>query len=95
MNIGPDLIPIFALSIGFIITITAILTDAISKYKLKKEQIKADAMVRAEEVRSRNQLELEKIMRQSQGNGAYDAGYSSEPGQYCEENPKHKSRVRE
>jgi hypothetical protein len=95
MNLGADFIPIFALSIGFIITITAILTDAISKYKLKKEQIKADAMVRAEEVRARNQLELEKIMRQGQGNDAYGTDYSSEPGQYYEEDPKRKSRVRE
>jgi hypothetical protein len=95
MNLGPDFIPIFALSVGLIITITAILTDAISKYKLKKEQIKADAMVRAEEIRARNQIELEKMMRQDRENDAYDAGYSSEPGQYYEEDPKRKSRVRE
>ena len=56
MNLGPDFIPIFAIGVGFIITITAILADSISKYKLKKEQIKADAMVRAEEIRAKNQL---------------------------------------
>lgn len=95
MYIDPNIIPIFAIGAGFIITITAILTDSISKYKLKKEQIKADAMVRAEEIRAGNQLELEKLMRQGQENDAYGAGYSSEPMQYCEEEQKRKSRVRE
>lgn len=64
MNIDGNIIPIFAIGVGLIITVTAILSDTISKYKLKVEQIRADAMVRAEEVRSRNQLELERLMRQ-------------------------------
>jgi hypothetical protein len=34
----------------------------IQDYKLKKEKIKADAMVRAEEIKAKNQLELEKLM---------------------------------
>lgn len=38
--------------------------DNINKVIIKKEQIRADAMVRAEEVKAKNQLELEKLMRQ-------------------------------
>ena len=93
MSIGSNFIAIFAISVGFVITITAILADTISKYKLKKEQIKADAMVRAEEIRARNQLELEKLMCQGQEKAAYGTGYSSEPVQYYEEEPKRKGRV--
>lgn len=70
MHIDGNLIPLFALAVGLIITVTKILTESISRYKLKAEQIKADAMVRAEEVRSRNELELERLMRQDQANNA-------------------------
>jgi hypothetical protein len=46
--------------------LTAVIIVSISiytKYRIKVEQIKADAMVRAEEVRAKNQLELEKLMQ--------------------------------
>jgi hypothetical protein len=57
---GSFLVPlIIAVSI---VTIVAI--DNINKIVIKKEQIRADAMVRAEEVKAKNQLELEKLMRQ-------------------------------
>ncbi len=39
-------------------------TQEILKYRLKKEQIKADAMVRAEEIKAKNQLEIEKLIHQ-------------------------------
>jgi hypothetical protein len=38
-------------------------TQEILKYRLKKEQIKADAMVRAEEIKAKNQLEIEKLIQ--------------------------------
>ena len=44
---------------------------------MKVEQIRADAMVRAEEVRSRNQLELEKLVRAEQANSAGKSEYSA------------------
>ena len=86
MNIDLELI--FFLGVGLIITVTAILSGTISKYKLKVEQIRADAMVRAEEVRSRNQVELERLMRQEQGT-------TDEPVQYNESVARNQSRVRE
>jgi hypothetical protein len=46
--------------------LTAVIIVSISiytKYRIRVEQIKADAMVRAEEVRAKNQLELEKLMQ--------------------------------
>ncbi len=88
MNIDGDLIPIFAIGVGLIITVTAILSDTISKYKLKVEQIRADAMVRAEEVRSRNQLELERLMRQEHET-------AGGPTRNDEDIPRNQSRVRE
>lgn len=95
MNIDINLIPIFAIGVGLIITITAILSDTISKYKLKVEQIKADALVRVEEVRSRNQLELERLMHQEQQNGTAGTVNYSEPTQNYDDSTKLKSRVRE
>ena len=86
--IDEALIPIFAIAVGLIITMTAILSDKISKYKLRVEQIRADAMVRAEEVRSRNQLELERLMRQERETTA-------EQTQDYEDISRNKSRVRE
>lgn len=76
MRIDGNLVPLFALAVGLIITVTAILSDTISKHRLKMEQIRADAMVRAEEVRSRNQLELERLMRQDQTGNTAAAGYN-------------------
>lgn len=50
-----------------IVAIVAI--ENINKVILKKEQIRADAMVRAEEVKARNQLEIEKLMRKDMFEG--------------------------
>lgn len=80
MHIDGNLIPLFAIAVGLIITVTKILTESISRYKLKAEQIKADAMVRAEEVRSRNELELERLLRQDQANSAGAAANYSGAG---------------
>ena len=77
MFIDGNLIPLFAIAVGLIITVTKILTESITRYKLKVEQIKADAMVRAEEVRSRNELELERLMRQDQTNNTSATSNSS------------------
>ena len=37
--------------------------DQAKNYFLKKEQIKADALVKVEEIKARNQLELERLVR--------------------------------
>jgi hypothetical protein len=37
--------------------------DQAKNYFLKKEQIKADALVKVEEIKARNQLEMEKLVR--------------------------------
>lgn len=34
----------------------------IFKFKLKKEQIKADALIKAEEIKAKNQLEIEALI---------------------------------
>lgn len=88
-------VPIIALCVGLVITVTAILSDAISKYKLKVEQIRADAMVRAEEVRSRNQLELERLMQKDQENAAGSYKASIDPTQSYGDITRKKSRIRE
>lgn len=95
MHIDGNWIPIFAIGVGLIITVTAILSDTISKTRLKIEQIRADALVRAEEVRTRNQLELEKLMRQEQGRPSASTNGAQDDIQYNEVYSKQSSRVRE
>jgi len=87
--------PIVAIVSTTIVAVTAILANAISKHKLKVEQIKADAMVRVEEVRARNQLELERLVREEQ---AARAGMTDKANNYEHQNEEYgrqKSRVRE
>lgn len=50
-------IAIVAVLVSIYLTIQEVL-----KYRLKKEQIKADAMVKAEEIKAKNQLEIEKLI---------------------------------
>ena len=56
------------LTIGVIsvVTFTFVFSQEFFKYRLKKEQIKADALVKAEEVRARNMVEIEKMTYQKQ-----------------------------
>jgi hypothetical protein len=78
-----EIVPLFAMMVGLIIAVTKILTSTISRHRLDVEKIRADAMVRAEEVRTRNELELEKLMRQDQsvnntGNGTAQSDSDNE-----------------
>ncbi|HEY9059001.1 MAG TPA: hypothetical protein VIO64_00635 [Pseudobacteroides sp.] len=57
--------------IGFVAVIGLIIFF-ILRYKVKIEQIKADAMVKAEEVRAKNQLEIERMLMQERHNSYYD-----------------------
>jgi hypothetical protein len=54
------------MTFGTVITLFCV---GISQYKsivLKKEQIKADAMVKAEEIKAKNNLELERLIKEDQ-----------------------------
>jgi len=75
-----EIVPLFAIAVGLIIAVTKILTRSISSHRLEVEKIRADAMVKAEEIRTRNELELEKLMRQDQsGNNAGNGTSQSNP----------------
>jgi hypothetical protein len=91
MYINENLIPIFAIAVGLVITVIS----QITKYRIKVEQIRADALVRTEEVRARNQLELEKLMRQEENNSTATSGSYNESAQGYDGNNKTKGRVRE
>ncbi len=56
MNPGVIITALICVSIVSI-SIAGIIQD----YNLKKEKIRADAMVRAEEIKAKNQLEIEKL----------------------------------
>ncbi len=52
------------IAVGAVLLSVYLTIQEILKYRLKKEQIKADAMVRAEEIKAKNQLEIEKLIHQ-------------------------------
>ncbi|KNY26048.1 hypothetical protein [Pseudobacteroides cellulosolvens] len=54
-----------------LVAIVGVIIFFVLRYRIKIEQIKADAMVRSEEVRAKNQLEIERMLieeRQNQSN---------------------------
>ncbi len=55
------LVAIAVVVVGFF-TFTYVSMQEIFKFKLKKEQIKADAMVKAEEIKAKNQLDIEALV---------------------------------
>lgn len=66
MGVNGNLTAIIIMAILALIPITIVTVVQLSKLKLRVEQIKADAIVRAEEVKARNQLEIEKLIYQNQ-----------------------------
>ncbi len=89
--IDENLVPIFAIAVALIIAVVSIIT----RYRLRVEQIRADALVRAEEVRTRNQLELEKLLRKDGVPSHETSAASSNMENNSDEGQKSKSRVRE
>ncbi len=57
-----DLNEVIALAVVLVSVYLTI--ELVLKYRIKKEQIKADAMVRTEEVKAKNQLEIEKLIHE-------------------------------
>jgi hypothetical protein len=96
------LVPLSAIGVMMIVAVTAILARTISQHKLKVEQIKADAMVRVEEARIRNQIELEKLMQEERagstdrtGISAGRSALSNEELQMNDAESRQRSRVRD
>ncbi len=57
------------ITLSLIITtgvVVIVVFDYIKTFLVKREQIKADTIVRTEEVKAKNQLEIEKLLRQDQ-----------------------------
>ncbi len=52
------------IAVGAVLLSVYLSIQEILKYRLKKEKIIADAMVRAEEIKAKNQLEIEKLIHQ-------------------------------
>ncbi|WP_051571844.1 hypothetical protein [Ruminiclostridium cellobioparum] len=61
------LIAIAVVVVGFF-TFTYVSMQEIFKFKLKKEQIKVDAMVKAEEIKAKNQLDIEALIHKDSVN---------------------------
>ena len=58
---GSDWIPVIGTLSFTALIISVVAISQITKYKLRLEQIKADAMVKSEEIRAKNQLEMEAL----------------------------------
>ncbi|MCX7923910.1 MAG: hypothetical protein N3B21_18140 [Clostridia bacterium] len=76
-------------TVGLIIT----LSSQIMHYKLKKEQIKADAMLKAEEINAKNKLEIEQLylVRQSSEN---PSGLHTGGTRFSEDNRSVREKIR-
>lgn len=55
-------------------------TGTITGFFLKKERIKAEAMIKAEEIRAKNRLDIEKLLKEREGKdeNIYDTDYNDE-----------------
>ena len=53
--------PIIITAIISISVLAIVISEQIKDYKLRKQQMNADAMVRAEEIKAKNQLEIEQL----------------------------------
>lgn len=66
--------------IGFVVFITVIglfiTSREFMKFKLKKEQIKADTLLKTEEIRAKNQLDIEKLIMQDKANTVRSINYA-------------------
>ena len=66
--------------IGFVVFITVIglfiTSREFMKFKLKKEQIKADTLLKTEEIRAKNQLDIEKLIIQDKANTVRSINYA-------------------
>ncbi len=51
-----------------LVAIIGVIVFFVLRYRVKIEQIKADAMIRAEEVRAKNQLEIERMLLEERRN---------------------------
>jgi hypothetical protein len=56
------IVPVTFMIIAAVIPLSIVSIVQFTKYRLKVEQIKADAMVRVEELKLKNQFELEKLI---------------------------------
>ncbi len=68
-------------------------TQEVLKYRLKKEQIKADAMVRAEEIKAKNQLEIEKLIHLDSSEKVINISNSEDAINNDENLNSHRSRI--
>ena len=66
--LDPNFTGIIVVGILALVPIVIVTVTTLSKTKLRIEQIRADAMVRAEEVKAKNQLEIEKLIYGQTGN---------------------------
>lgn len=70
-NMIVGLIVTLVLSLSFIF----VTINGVMKYKLKKEQIKADTLLKTEEIRAKNQLDIEKLIIQDKANTVQSVNY--------------------
>jgi hypothetical protein len=72
------------------ITVTEVM-----KFKLKKEQIKADVLIKTEEIRAKNQLDIEKLIQQDKVNNAHSANYAENNSNQDEVSSERRNRLNE
>ncbi|MCX8131143.1 MAG: hypothetical protein N3I35_13720 [Clostridia bacterium] len=91
--LDPNLTAIICISILALIPISIVSVVKFTNLKLKTEQIRADAMVKAEEIKARNQYEIEKLVSGNRTNSRINHTQGNIDDSY--EDPYEKRKVRE
>lgn len=70
-------------------------TQEIVKFKLKKEQIKADALIKTEEIKAKNQLDIEKLMFQDKVETSQSVNYGGTNSSQADTSNERRDRLNE
>jgi len=67
----------------------------VMRFKLKKEQIKADVLIKTEEIRAKNQLDIEKLIQQDKVNRTQSVNYAESNSNQDEVSSERRNRLNE
>ncbi|MHB8065977.1 MAG: hypothetical protein ACYDG2_25725 [Ruminiclostridium sp.] len=69
--------------------------NEVMKFKLKKEQIKADVLIKTEEIKAKNQLDIEKLMQQDKVNDTQSVNYAETNSNQDDVSSERRNRLNE
>jgi hypothetical protein len=85
------------IGVAFVFTLSIFYVTAqeIFKFKLKKEQIKADVLIRTEEIKAKNQLDIEQLIMQDKIGMTQSVDYAKTNSNQDQEFSERRNRLNE